>query len=326
MTMNHRLALKKLIENCGLTAYQNEPLSRHSTWRIGGPADLFVAPSSWQQVGLLLRHTHACNIPTIIIGKGSNLLFDDAGFRGIVIKISRKLARLSISGMSVRAESGIATPRLARAVGLAGLSGLEHIVGIPGTLGGLVVMNGGSQRKTIGEVIVEVKVMDLCGEVHTVGHDECELSYRHSKFQNADSVLTEVTMELSAGRRDEIITEMLQILRQRRRKFPLTMPNSGSVFKCTKELYETIGSPGAVIEKLGLKGLRVGEAAISERHANFIVNLGAARSADVLQLIHCIRDRVYRATGVWMQCEAQYVSVESSGHASQDTTSWPRRI
>ncbi len=303
--------LTEYLREQGFIPMINEPLRNHCTWRIGGPADFLVEPPSWQHVRAILQFTHEYGIPAVVIGKGSNLLFDDEGFRGIVIKIGRKLSRLTISGTTVTAESGISTPRLAHIVGLAGLAGLEHTVGIPGTLGGLVVMNGGSQHKTISNVIVEVKVIDIHGAVHTIGHDECNFSYRHSIFQNADSIVVEVKMELTVGRLDEIMTEMLQILRERRRKFPLNMPNCGSVFKCTQELYETLAPPGAVIEKLGLKGLRVGDVAVSARHANFIVNRANAKARDVLSLIEMIRERVAQQIGLSLECEIQFV--ESTG-------------
>lgn len=325
-TVSTTLSAEDFFASKGIPFQRNVPLKTQSTWKIGGPADFLVEPSSWEQVRKIFKYACENRIPAVVIGKGSNFLFDDAGLRGVVIKIGRKLSTFSINGTKVRAEGGIAICRLARAAGLAGLTGLEHTIGIPGTLGGLIVMNGGSQRKSIGDIIRWVKTINRAGNEHTLPREECDFSYRHSVFEDRDVIVVEAEMELGFGAPKVIWSQMLSILRERRAKFPLTLPNCGSVFKSTQELYNAIGPPGKVIEDLGLKGLSVGEAAVSERHANFIVNLGAARSEDVLQLIHCIRDRVYRATGVWMQCEVQYVSVESSGHASQDTKSWPRHI
>ncbi|UCD51451.1 MAG: UDP-N-acetylmuramate dehydrogenase [Phycisphaerales bacterium] len=291
----------------GLIPLVDEPLRRHSTWRIGGPADSLLEPASWAQVGALLRCADEHGIPVLIIGKGSNLLFADAGVRGVVIKIGRSLAGLSISGTTVRAEVGISASRLARTAGLAGLTGLEHIVGIPGTLGGLVVMNGGSLRRAIGEVIVEVKTMDRRGTPAVWRREDCEFAYRQSRFQRDDCVITEVILELAPGPCTEIMSEMRAVLRERRRRFPLTLPSCGSVFKRNAELTQSVGPPGAVIEGLGFKGRRVGDAVVNSRHANFIVNVGAARARDVLELVGIIRQAVQDRFGHTLACEAKYV-------------------
>lgn len=311
-------ALAGFLQRSDLRPRVNEPLCNHCTWRIGGPADFLVEPASWQQVGTLLRYTRNNSIPAIVIGKGSNLLFDDAGLRGVVIKIGRKLSRITVSGTSVRAESGISAPRLARVTGLAGLSGLEHIVGIPGTLGGLVFMNGGSQRRAIGDAIVEVTTMDRQGNTQTLQHDECGFAYRRSGFQDEDCVITEATLELVPGQRDRIMADMLQILRERRKKFPLTLPNCGSVFKSVPKLYNTFGPPGKMIEGLGLKGFRIGGAMVDMKHANFIVNIGSAKAVDVLRVVRRIRELVREHLGVTVSCEAEYVDLHGSIHALED--------
>jgi UDP-N-acetylmuramate dehydrogenase len=285
----------------------HEPLRNHTTWRIGGPADFLVEPSSWEQAALVLQYTHAHNIPAVVIGKGSNLLFDDHGLRGVVIKVGRQLSQLTIAGTIVRAQSGISAPRLARAVGLAGLGGLEHIVGIPGTLGGLVFMNGGSLRRAIGDAIVQVRTMDRQGNVRTLGREECRFAYRQSRFQKESCVIMEATMALVPGQPDTIAAEMRAILRERRQKFPMTLPNCGSVFKNDPQACAVFGPPGKIIESAGLKGTSVGDAAVSERHANFIVNRGNARAADVLSLIDLVRERVVHQTGLTLECEVQFV-------------------
>jgi UDP-N-acetylmuramate dehydrogenase len=184
---------------------------------------------------------------------------------------------------------------------------LEHIVGIPGTLGGLIVMNGGSRRKAIGEVVVTVTAMDREGSVRVFRQDECAFSYRHSRFQDEGLAVTEVTMELTAGRPGDILAEMREILRQRRKKFPLNMPNCGSVFKSTPGSYDKFGPPGQIVEGLGLKGLRVGDAMVDTKHANFIVNLGSAAAGDVIRLVSTVREAVHRMLGIDMECEVRYV-------------------
>jgi len=299
--------LKAFCKPHGLIPLPHERLRRHSTWQIGGPADFLLEPTSWPQVGALLRWAEEHGVPALVIGKGSNLLFGDAGVRGIVIKIGRSLAGLSIAGTTVGAEAGISASRLARAAGLAGLAGLEHIIGIPGTLGGLVVMNGGSLLRNIGETIVEVGTIDRRGTLATWQHADCEFAYRHSRFQDADFIITEVVLELIPGPRAEIMAQMLAILRERRRRFPLTLPSCGSVFKSDPRLYESVGPAGAVIEKLGFKGRRVGDAEVNSRHANFIVNVGAARARDVIELVGIIRRTVQEQLGHTLACEVKYV-------------------
>lgn len=283
------------------------PLSTCGTWRIGGPADFLVEPVSWEQTATVLRLAGERGVPAVVIGKGSNLLFDDAGLRGVVIKIGGRLSRISIKGTTVRAQSGITASRLARAAGLTGLSGFEHIVGIPGTLGGLVFMNGGSLQRDIGEVITQVKVMDRRGAVQVFRREDCEFAYRSSRFQREGCIIMEATMDLVPGPREPILAEMLAILRDRRKKFPLTLPNCGSVFKNDPASFESFGPPGKIIEDTGLKGASAGGAAVSERHANFIVNRGNAKAHDVLRLIELIRRQVVRRTGLALGCEVRFV-------------------
>ncbi len=306
-TVRWRDALITMCAQWGVELQMDEPLSRHCTWRIGGLADVLIEPTSWAQLAALLRYAQENGIPAVVIGKGSNLLFDDCGVRGVVIVIGRHLSRLEIQGADVRAEAGISASRLARTVGLAGLAGLEHIVGIPGTLGGLAVMNGGSLRQAIGDTIVQVRTIDRRGEPRILHGDECEFAYRRSRFQQEDAIITEVTLKLAAGDKTQILPQMREILRERRRRFPMTLPSCGSVFKGDAELLRRFGPPGAVIESLGFKGTRLGDAMVSSLHANFIVNVGAARAHDVLELVRRIRRRAFDRLGHTMTCEAKYV-------------------
>lgn len=292
----------------GIVPLPDEPLSRHGTWRIGGPADVLIEPISWPQVSALLRYADENGIGALVIGKGSNLLFDDRGVRGIVIVIGRRLAQIEIDGTAVRVEAGISASRLARITALAGLCGLEHIVGIPGTLGGLVVMNGGSLRQAIGDAITEVRTIDRSGEPHVYRRDECDFAYRQSRFQHEDRIITGVTLKLAHADTTKVLSQMREILRERRQKFPLTLPSCGSVFKGDAELVRNFGPPGAVIESLGFKGTRIGDAVVSPLHANFIVNVGAARARDVLALVRLIRQRAFDTLGHTLTCEAKHVA------------------
>ncbi len=293
-------------DDCGRVTF-SAPLAAHTSWKIGGCADLLVEPSTVEQVACVVKFARREAIPLVVIGQGTNLLFDDDGVRGIVMKIGRQLSRLTIAGHTIVAAGGVWVPRLARRAMQAGLTGLEHCIGIPGTLGGLVVMNGGSQRHGIGENVVAVSVVDSEGLRRILSRDECRFAYRSSALQNFDCVVVEVTLECQSTERASIRHEMLADLRTRRAKFPRKLPNCGSVFLSSAEMHATVGPPGKIIEAAGLKGLRVGGAEVSRQHANFIVNRGGASATDVLQLIAKIRQVVKRRIGFELDCEVRYV-------------------
>jgi len=283
------------------------PLKDHCTWRIGGPADVIVEPQTIEQLCLLRKFIYDNKVNSLVIGQGSNLLFHDKGFRGIVIKITRAFSELSIKENIVTAQTGIAVSRLARTLGLKGLAGIEHTVGIPGTLGGLIAMNGGSRRKNIGQVVRSVNVVDLQGKCLTLSQSECGFSYRASVFQKKDWIIVKAQLSLEHDDPVQIRKRLLEILRQRREKFPRHEPNCGSVFLSTKELYRQAGPPGRIIEDAGLKGLRVGGAQVSTKHANFIINTGNATASDVKELIEKIKTAVHKKTNQQLQCEVKYI-------------------
>lgn len=284
------------------------PLAEYCTWRIGGPADLLVEPRSIAQVQRLRRFAHKFALPCVTIGQGSNLLFSDAGLRGIVLRLGQDFARLRIDQGRITAEAGVWVPGLARKAQQAGLTGLEHIVGIPGTIGGLVLMNGGSHRQNIGELVERVTLVNREGEIEELGAAECDFSYRHSALQGSGGVVVTVELRCLPGDRSAIRKAMLDDLRERRGKFPLRLPNCGSVFLSSAAMHASVGPPGRIIEECGLKGLRVGGAEVSPRHANFIVNRGGASAGDVLTLIAAIRSHVRNAIGFDLQCEVRYVT------------------
>jgi len=283
-------------------------LARHTSWQIGGPADLLVEPESADQVAGVIRFTHQHRIPLVVIGQGTNLLFDDAGVRGIVLKLGGNFSRIEVSDNRITAEAGAWVPGLARRAMLAGLTGLEHTSGIPGTLGGLVLMNGGSQRKGIGENVRRVWIVDSVGNLVELTRQECHFGYRQSALQGTGAVVVKVELECERDRPSRIRRLMLEDLRERRRKFPRKEPNCGSVFLSSSEMHATVGPPGRIIEEAGLKGVRVGAAEVSHQHANFIVNRGGASSADVLGLIEHVRQVVYDRIGFELCCEVRYVS------------------
>jgi UDP-N-acetylmuramate dehydrogenase len=284
------------------------PLADYCTWRIGGPADLLVEPRTIAQIQRLRRFAHQHALPLVTIGQGSNLLFSDAGVRGIVLRLAARFSRLYIKEERIEAEAGVWVPGLARKAQQAGLTGLEHIVGIPGTIGGLVLMNGGSQRQSIGDLVERVTLVSREGEIQKLSAAECDFSYRHSALQNCGGVVVAVELSCPRGDSKEIRRVMLADLRERRRKFPLQLPNCGSVFLSTAAMHASVGPPGRIIEEAGLKGLRVGKAEVSRRHGNFIINCGGASACDVLTLITAIRDHVRNAIGFELDCEVRYVT------------------
>ena len=286
------------------------PLADYCTWRIGGPADLLVEPQDIAQIQRLRRFAYQHALPCVVIGQGSNLLFSDAGVRGIVLRLGQRFARLQIEGERIAAAAGVWVPGLARKAQQAGLTGLEHIVGIPGTIGGLVLMNGGSHRQCIGDLVERVSLVSREGEIQELTPAECDFSYRHSALQGSGGVIVAVELRCPRGDRGEIRQAMLADLRERRGKFPLRLPNCGSVFLSTAAMHASVGPPGRIIEECGLKGLRVGKAEVSRRHANFIVNCGGASACDVVTLIAAIRAQVRNAIGFELDCEVRYVTPE----------------
>jgi UDP-N-acetylmuramate dehydrogenase len=206
------------------------------------------------------------------------------------------------------AEAGAWVPGVARKAMQAGLAGLEHTIGIPGTLGGLVLMNGGSQRRGIGENVRRVWIVDSEGREAELSRKECDFSYRHSALQGTGAVVVKVELECASETPQRIRRVMLDDLRERRRKFPRKEPNCGSVFLSTAEMHASVGPPGKIIEEAGLKGLSIGKAEVSHQHANFIVNRDGATSKDVLELIAHIRQVVLEKAGFELCCEVRYVS------------------
>ena len=285
----------------------DQPLASHSSWGIGGPADLLIEPQSPHQLQILIRYVAEKQLPLVVIGQGTNLLFDDAGVRGAVVKIGPALGGIQIDGTVIRAGAGVWVPQLARRAMCNGLSGLEHCSGIPGTLGGLVLMNGGSRRRAIGENVRRVRLVNPRGEICELATAECDFSYRHSNLAGR-GIVVEVELECVRGEPEAIRREMVGDLRERRHKFPRKVPNCGSVFLSSPEMHVSVGPPGKLIEAAGLKGFRCGGAEISRQHANFILNRGNASSSDVLTLIAHIRRTLRRQLDFDLQCEVRYVS------------------
>ena len=308
---------------------ENAPLAPLVRWRIGGPADLLVDAADAREAALVIRMTRERGLPLFILGDGSNVLMDSRGFRGVVLRIAQRMAEMRFEGRRVICGAGLWAPRFALELARRGLTGLEHIAGIPGRLGGLVLMNGGSQRKGVGAHVLEVVAVGPDGEARAFDRAALAFSYRQSALQGAGCAIVETTLELEFGDASAIRREMLAILVSRKKRFPKNLPNCGSTFLSNPAMYEVIGPPGRAIEEAGLKGLSLGGAQVSPQHANFLVNRGGATSDEILGLIDHIRRTVYARTGYWMDCEARFVSAEGEerpAHEFTDAGRFDRRI
>lgn len=298
----------ELLERFPSVAKLGVCLAPYSWWKIGGPADIFAEVRSEEQLIELLSFIRDSGIPFCIIGRGTNLLFDDAGFRGCVIRLGDGFSRIRINKVLLSAQAGAWTPVVCRAAARAGFSGIEHTIGIPASFGGLICMNGGSQRKGVGEITDSVRVLAPNGEILEHDSAACDFRYRHSRFQHSGEIVLSATLRFQHHRSyAEQRPELLSILRERSRKFPRKLPSCGSVFKSSPELYDAYGPPGKIIEDLGFKGKQRGNIQVSPRHANFIVNNGNGSSADVLALVNEIRDAVQDKTGLTLHPEFRYV-------------------
>ncbi|MCH4811972.1 UDP-N-acetylmuramate dehydrogenase [Vreelandella neptunia] len=301
-------ALNELESLCPGGIERDVSLASISQWGIGGTADTVIRPSTSQQLADLRRWFYQHDVHHLTIGSTSNLLFADEGLRAPCIQLGNRLSHVSIDKNVVHAQAGVWVPSLARQLMLSGLTGGEHICGIPGTLGGLVCMNGGSQRKGIGSHVESIESVGVTGEVVHRAASDCRFAYRSSVYQTNNEVITSVKLKFDDGQAKQIRQEMLAILADRSRKFPRKLPNCGSVFKSNPAMYAEVGAPGTIIEKLGFKGYSIGDAFVSPMHANFIVHNGQGMAKDVLSLINEISEKVLLETGYKMEVEVIYVT------------------
>lgn len=289
----------------------NEPMSRHTSFRIGGPADVFAVPRDRSDLSSLIRETAARKLPVFILGAGTNLLVRDGGFRGVVISMERisgieeERRYRSIGGVYcvVRAEAGAMLSRLLGFAAERGLSGLEFAAGIPGTVGGAVCMNAGTSKGEIGDVIDSVTMISPSEEVIKT-REEMEFGYRRASIPAGHAVV-ETRLVLRLDDTERIKARVQDILKRRQQTQPLTLPNAGSIFKNPID-----EAAGRLIEKAGLKGAAVGDAEVSERHANFIVNKGGAKAGDVIRLMEMVQVRVFEVYGVRLEPEIKIIGAD----------------
>lgn len=289
----------------GVEVLRGEPMSRHTTFKIGGPADLFCVPQDTDALIELLKWTRAERIPALVIGGGSNLLVRDGGIRGAVISTARLAAMSQREDGEVQAECGAPLARLAAYARDLGLCGLEFAQGIPGSVGGGVYMNAGAYGGEMKSLVTETDAVTPAGELMTVRGEEHRFGYRESCFTSSGAVVLRTRLRLLPGDRAAIAAQMEEYRERRRRMQPLESPSAGSTFKRPPGFYA-----GKLIEETGLKGLAMGGACVSEKHAGFIVNKGGATARDVLELIEEVRAAVLLEHGVLLEPEIRVVGEE----------------
>ena len=282
-----------------------EPMAKHTSFRIGGPADVLAQPGNEAELAELLKRAAHHAVPVTLVGNGSNLLVRDKGIRGLVIKLSNLFSSITVDGNVLTFGSGISLAMASKKAASLSLSGLEFAVGIPGTIGGAVYMNAGAYDGEMAKVVTSVQVMDRQGQSSQLKADELDFSYRHTALQNSGLIVTSVTVSLQPGEAESIKAKMDDFSQRRIAKQPLELPSAGSMFKRPVGYFA-----GTLIEQTGLKGYTVGGAQVSTKHAGFVVNVGGATAKDVLQLIRDVQDRVLAAQGVQLEPEVLVLGEE----------------
>ena len=282
-----------------------EPMAKHTSFRIGGPADVLAQPADEAELAALLKRAGEHAVPVTLVGNGSNLLVRDKGIRGLVIKLSNIFSSITVEGNELTFGSGISLARASKKAASLSLSGLEFAVGIPGTIGGAVYMNAGAYDGEMAKVVTSVRVMDREGKISELKASELAFAYRHTALQNSGLIVTSVTCVLQPDEADAIAAKMADFSQRRISKQPLELPSAGSMFKRPVGYFA-----GTLIEQTGLKGYTVGGAQVSTKHAGFVVNVGGATAKDVLQLISDVQSKVFAAHGVRLEPEVLVLGEE----------------
>lgn len=295
--------IEKLINiNIGLVL-ENEPLSKHTTWKIGGPADALIYPKDQESLIKVIKLINSYQIKWKIIGRGSNILVLDAGFHGAIISLDNTyFQNITIEDKLITAGAGASLIRLANLAAKYGLTGLEFAGGIPGSVGGAVYMNAGAHGSDISKILVEANLITENGEIVQWKNNDFSFSYRTSSLQKNKAIIISSKFELEYGDRKMIAEDMANFKSRRRNTQPYNLPCTGSVFRNPEGDYA-----GRLIENLGLKGYQIGGAQVSNMHANFIVNAGDATAKDVLKLIDFLVKRVFEAYGITLVPEVEIV-------------------
>lgn len=283
----------------------DEPMSKHISFRVGGPADILVKPSSEEQIKEILTFAKKENIPYLIMGNGSNLLVKDGGIRGIVIKISDNFNDFSVEGKTVTAQSGAMLSFMGKAIMRNNLTGFEFAAGIPGTLGGAIAMNAGAYGGEMKDIVKSVRLIDSQGNIVELSNEEMQFAYRKSLLNKEEYIVLSAIIELEEGNYEEIRDRMKDLTNKRVTKQPLNLPSAGSTFKRPEGYFAA-----KLIEDSGLKGLTLRGAQVSDKHCGFVVNLGGAQAKDILDLIYVVKSTVYSKYGVMLEEEVKIIGEE----------------
>ena len=276
----------------------NEPMKKHTTFRIGGEASCFVRIENAKQLADVWKYLQGKQIPVLVLGNGSNLLVSDGGFDGVVLEICDKMNDIRVEGTQIVVQAGALMSKIARIAYENGLTGFEFAAGIPGTIGGGVVMNAGAYGGELKQVITSVTMLNLEGQLVTLSNEEMEFGYRTSIIKKQPYIVVEVTLQLREGDKEEILACMEDLAFRRRDKQPLEYPSAGSTFKRPEGYFA-----GELIMKAGLRGFQVGGAQVSEKHCGFVINKGEATAKDVLDLMEHVKVTVKEAFGVELEPE-----------------------
>ena len=279
---------------------KNEPMSRHTTFRVGGNADYYVMPPSVESIQRLIALCKKENVSFYIIGNGSNVLVSDSGYRGVIIEVCRAMNQIQVEGTKIRVQAGALLSKVANEALKNSLTGFEFAAGIPGTLGGAVVMNAGAYGGEMKDVICQATVVTKEGELLTLKAEELELGYRTSIIKRKDYIVVEAVLSLKEGNQDQIKEYMDDLKNRRTTKQPLEYPSAGSTFKRPEGYFA-----GKLIEDAGLRGFTVGGAQVSEKHCGFVINKDHATAKDIFDLINQVSERVKENSGVDLEPEVK---------------------
>ena len=280
----------------------DEPMSQHTTFRIGGPADVFVMPENYEQIREVLRLCKEEKLPFFVLGNGSNLLVSDSGYRGVIIQMDRNMEEICLDGEEIHACAGALLSSVAVAARNASLTGFEFAGGIPGTIGGAAVMNAGAYGGELKDVLKEVTVMTREGEILTIPADKLEMGYRTSIIKTAGYLVLEAVISLKKGDEEKIRAVMKDLSERRTEKQPLDYPSAGSTFKRPEGYFA-----GKLIMDSGLRGYRAGGAQVSEKHCGFVINAGGATAEDVRTLMEHVIEVVREKYGVTLEPEVKFL-------------------
>lgn len=280
--------------------YKNEPMKKHTTFRVGGQADYYIIAKTNEEIREVVQLCRQEHVPYYVIGNGSNLLVSDAGYRGVIIQIYKGMDAVRIEGDVIKAQAGALLSRIGNAALEAGLEGFEFASGIPGTVGGAVVMNAGAYGGEMKDILLEATVLTPDGEVLVLKNQELELGYRTSIVAKNNYIVLDAAMQLKQGDKDAIKERMNELKEKRVSKQPLEYPSAGSTFKRPEGYFA-----GKLIEDAGLRGFQVGGAQVSEKHCGFVINKGEATASDVMELMEQVSDRVEKMAGVRLEPEVK---------------------